>query len=118
VARLGGDEARLSPEAAERRLSALGYADAKAALRNLEALTHGVRRSAQIQRALLPAMLEWFAEGPDPDAGLFGFRRVSEALADPGQVASCDHNAGQVAERLAMAQRSGHKEATRSRASA
>ena len=25
-------------------------------------------------------MLEWFADAPDPDAGLFGFRRISESL--------------------------------------
>ena len=31
----------------------------------------------RIQRTLLPAMLEWFADAPDPDAGLFGFRRIS-----------------------------------------
>ena len=51
-----------------------------AALRHLEALTAGVTRTAAIQRTLLPVMLEWFADAPDPDAGLFGFRRVSEAL--------------------------------------
>ena len=52
------DEARLSPEAAEQRLAALGYEDPKAALRHLEALTSGVSRTASIQRTLLPAMLE------------------------------------------------------------
>ena len=79
VAKVGG-EARLSPEAAKARLAALGYLDPKAALRHLEALTTGVTRTAQIQRTLLPVMLEWFADAPDPDAGLFGFRRISEAL--------------------------------------
>ena len=44
VARVPGDGARLSPEAAEARLAALGYADPKAALRHLEALTSGVTR--------------------------------------------------------------------------
>ena len=51
-----------------------------AALRHLEALTSGLSRTAAIQRTLLPAMLEWFADAPDPDAGLLGFRRISEAL--------------------------------------
>ncbi|NBO27579.1 MAG: hypothetical protein EBU96_12480, partial [Actinobacteria bacterium] len=45
-----------------------------------DALTSGVTRRAVIQRTLLPVMLEWFADTPDPDAGLLGFRRVSEAL--------------------------------------
>ena len=69
VAKIPGPEVRLSSEAAGDRLAALGYADPQAALRNLEALTSGVSRTASIQKALLPALLQWFAEGPDPDAG-------------------------------------------------
>ncbi len=80
VARLDASEARLTPEAALVRLEALGYADPQAALRHLDALTSGVSRRAAIQRTLLPVMLAWFAEQPDPDAGLLGFRRVSDAL--------------------------------------
>ncbi len=80
VARLDAGEARLSMQAAEERLQALGYADPAGALRHLQALTSGVSRRAAIQRTLLPVMLGWFADAPDPDAGLLGFRRVSEAL--------------------------------------
>ena len=80
VARLDAGEARLSPEAAVQRLQALGYADPASALRHLEALTSGVSRRAAIQRTLLPVMLGWFADAPDPDAGLLGFRRVSDEL--------------------------------------
>lgn len=80
VARLEAGEARLSVEAAERRLEALGYADPPSALRHLQALTSGVSRRAAIQRTLLPVMLGWFADAPDPDSGLLGFRRVSDAL--------------------------------------
>lgn len=80
VARLDPGEARLTPEAAQQRLVALGYADPQGALRHLEALTSGVTRRASIQRTLLPVLLGWFADTPDPDAALLGFRRVSEAL--------------------------------------
>lgn len=80
VAKLSPDEARLTPDAARARLSALGYRDPAGALRHLEALTDGVNRSAAIQRQLLPVMLEWFAEMADPDAGLLAFRKVSEEL--------------------------------------
>ena len=72
-----------SPEAAGPRLAALGFVDPTAALRHLEALTAGVTRTANIQRTLLPVMLDWFADAPDPDAGLFGFRRISESLGRP-----------------------------------
>nr|WP_141952388.1 bifunctional [glutamine synthetase] adenylyltransferase/[glutamine synthetase]-adenylyl-L-tyrosine phosphorylase [Actinoallomurus bryophytorum] len=80
VARLPDDEARLTHEAARTRLEALGFGDPAGALRHLEALTSGVSRRAAIQRTLLPVMLDWFADGPDPDAGLLGFRQVSDAL--------------------------------------
>ncbi|WP_026405679.1 bifunctional [glutamine synthetase] adenylyltransferase/[glutamine synthetase]-adenylyl-L-tyrosine phosphorylase [Actinomadura rifamycini] len=80
VARLPEEEARLTPEAARTRLEALGYNDPAGALRHIEALTAGVSRRAAIQRTLLPVMLGWFADAPDPDAGLLGFRQVSDAL--------------------------------------
>ncbi|MES0834207.1 MULTISPECIES: bifunctional [glutamine synthetase] adenylyltransferase/[glutamine synthetase]-adenylyl-L-tyrosine phosphorylase [Nocardiopsidaceae] len=80
VAQLPGEEARLSPEHAKIRLEALGFADPGGALRHLESLTSGVSRRASIQRTLLPVMLGWFSDSPDPDAGLFGFRQVSDAL--------------------------------------
>lgn len=101
VARLETDEARLTPEAAVERLKALGFADPQAALRHLESLTSGVTRTANIQRQLLPAMLDWFAEAPDPDAGLFGFRRLSESLGRTPWYLKTLRDEGEVAERLA-----------------
>jgi glutamate-ammonia-ligase adenylyltransferase len=101
VARVPGAGARLTPEAAGQRLAALGYADPMGALRHLVALTTGVTRTAAIQRALLPAMLEWFADAPDPDAGLFGFRRISESLGSTHWYLKTLRDEGQVAERLA-----------------
>lgn len=80
VARLEPGEARLTPEAARERLVALGFTDPASALRHLEALTSGVSRRAAIQRTLLPVLLSWFADSPDPDAALLGFRQVSDAL--------------------------------------
>jgi glutamate-ammonia-ligase adenylyltransferase len=101
VSRLPGEDAVLSPEAAQARLAALGYADPAAAMRHLAALTSGVRRSAAIQRTLLPVMLEWFADAPDPDGGLFGFRRISEALGSSHWYLRLLRDEGEVAERMA-----------------
>ncbi|MFM8774255.1 MAG: bifunctional [glutamine synthetase] adenylyltransferase/[glutamine synthetase]-adenylyl-L-tyrosine phosphorylase, partial [Actinomycetota bacterium] len=80
VARLDAGDARLTPEAARQRMEALGYTDPQGALRHLESLTSGVSRRAAIQRTLLPVLLGWFADGPDPDAALLGFRRMSDDL--------------------------------------
>lgn len=80
AAKLSSEDARLTPEAAQGRLAALGYGDPKGAMRHIEALTAGVSRRAALQRQLLPVLLDWLAEGVDPDAGLLAFRRVSETL--------------------------------------
>jgi [glutamine synthetase] adenylyltransferase / [glutamine synthetase]-adenylyl-L-tyrosine phosphorylase len=80
VASLPGEAARLTPQAAEARLEALGYADPAGALRHIGTLTAGVSRRAAIQRTLLPLLLSWFADAADPDAGLLAFHQVSDAL--------------------------------------
>jgi glutamate-ammonia-ligase adenylyltransferase len=82
VAKLPSGAARLTPEAAQARLEALGYRDPAGALRHIEALTSGLRRRAAIQRTLLPVLLGWFADAAEPDAGLLAFRQVSEALGE------------------------------------
>jgi glutamate-ammonia-ligase adenylyltransferase len=101
VARLAPEEARLSPEAARSRLEALGYADPAGALRHLEALTAGVSRRAAIQRTLLPVLLGWFADAPDPDAGLLAFHRVSDALGSTHWYLRLLRDEGATAERMA-----------------
>lgn len=80
VSKLSADEVALSPQAAQDRLAALGYIDPRGSMRHIEALTKGLSRRAEIQRTILPVLLGWFAGGVDPDAGLLGFRRVSESL--------------------------------------
>ncbi|PNL18161.1 bifunctional [glutamine synthetase] adenylyltransferase/[glutamine synthetase]-adenylyl-L-tyrosine phosphorylase [Micrococcus sp. FDAARGOS_333] len=80
TAALSDDEVKLTAEAVQERLAALGYRDPKGALGHIESLTRGVSRRAAMQRQLLPVMLGWFADGPDPDGGLLAFRRLSESL--------------------------------------
>lgn len=101
VAQLAPGEIRLSPKAAGQRLEALGYADPAAALRHLEALASGVSRKAAIQRHLLPVLLGWFADSADPDAGLLGFRRVSDALGKTPWYLRLLRDEGAAAENLA-----------------
>ena len=99
-ANLSRDEVRLSPEAAQARLRALGYVDPKAAMRHIDALTGGVRRRAALQRQLLPVLLGWIAEGVDPDAGLLGFRRLSESLGESHWYLGMLRDSNAAAERL------------------
>jgi glutamate-ammonia-ligase adenylyltransferase len=101
VARLPAEGTRLTPEAAYSRLQALGFLDPAAALRHIEALTSGISRNAAILRALLPAMLGWFADAADPDAGLLSFRQVSDALGSTPWYLRVLRDEGATAERLA-----------------
>jgi glutamate-ammonia-ligase adenylyltransferase len=101
AARLSTDEARLTPEAANARLAALGYRDPVGAMRHLSHLTSGVSRRAAIQRQLLAVMLGWFADGADPDAGLLDFRRLSDTLGSTHWYLKMLRDSGAAAERLA-----------------
>jgi [glutamine synthetase] adenylyltransferase / [glutamine synthetase]-adenylyl-L-tyrosine phosphorylase len=82
VAALPDDGYALTSEQAEARLAAIGFRDPAGALRHIAALTSGVSRRAQIQRTLLPVMLQWLSEGADPDYGLLAFRRLSDDLGE------------------------------------
>lgn len=82
VAALPEDGYTLTSEQAEARLAAIGFRDPRGALHHIAALTSGMSRRAQIQRNLLPVMLQWFAQGADPDGGLLAFRRLADDLGE------------------------------------
>ena len=101
VARLSADEAGLDDAAAGARLAAVGFQEPVAALRHIVALSDGVSRRALIQRQLLPAMIGWFAQGADPDAGLLAFRQLSDQLGDAQWFLKLLRDSRTAAERLA-----------------
>lgn len=82
VARLEPGAFALSSDQIQDRLRAIGFVDAKSAQQHIVALTSGLSRRADIQRQLLPVLLQWFAQGADPDSALVSFRRLSEDLGD------------------------------------
>jgi glutamate-ammonia-ligase adenylyltransferase len=78
----GAVPAGLEPEGAVERLAALGFANPDRAMAHLRALTAGLSRRATVLRAMLPVMLPWLAEAPDPDGGLAALRVLAERLGD------------------------------------
>ncbi|MBO0878936.1 MAG: bifunctional [glutamine synthetase] adenylyltransferase/[glutamine synthetase]-adenylyl-L-tyrosine phosphorylase, partial [Mycobacterium sp.] len=70
----------MTPAAAERQLAALGYDGPQSALTHLAALINQSGRRGRVQAVLLPKLLDWLSDTPDPDAGLLAYRRVSEVL--------------------------------------
>jgi glutamate-ammonia-ligase adenylyltransferase len=77
-----GGASGLSEDALKERLHVLGFRDVRRAARVLEGLVSGGSRRAKLLRVLTPAMLRFLSSSPQPDAGLFGFLRLSEALQD------------------------------------
>ncbi|HET7742215.1 MAG TPA: bifunctional [glutamine synthetase] adenylyltransferase/[glutamine synthetase]-adenylyl-L-tyrosine phosphorylase, partial [Mycobacterium sp.] len=90
----------MTPEAAERQLAALGYEGPQSALTHLAALTGNSGRRGRVQRVLLPTLLDWLSDTPDPDAGLLAYRRISEELADQRWYLATLRDESAVAKRL------------------
>jgi len=67
----------LAPDAAQERLNALGFRSPGRALKFLGDLTAGLSRRAQLMRTLLPVMLDWMSEAPDPDLAVSAFRDIA-----------------------------------------
>ncbi|MUL65289.1 bifunctional glutamine-synthetase adenylyltransferase/deadenyltransferase [Mycobacterium sp. CBMA 234] len=90
----------LNADAAERQLAALGYEGPQSALTHLAALTSASGRRGTVQQVLLPTLLDWLSDTPDPDAGLLAYRRISEELGDHRWFLSTLRDEGAVAKRL------------------
>ena len=95
-----GLSAGMTPEAAERQLAALGYEGPQSALTHLAALTSHSGRRGRVQQVLLPTLLDWLSDTPDPDGGLLAYRRISEELSDHRWYLSTLRDEGAVAKRL------------------
>ncbi|MCD9624615.1 bifunctional [glutamine synthetase] adenylyltransferase/[glutamine synthetase]-adenylyl-L-tyrosine phosphorylase [Rhabdothermincola salaria] len=70
------EDAALSPEAAAARLSAFGFLDAKRTQAAVKELTRGMNRSSRLMQQLLPLLLDWLSQSPDPDLGLLLVRNL------------------------------------------
>ena len=57
-------------------------------------------RRGRVQQVLLPTLLDWLSDTPDPDAGLLAYRRISEELAEQRWYLSTLRDEGAVAKRL------------------
>lgn len=90
----------MTNEAAERQLTALGYQVPRSALTHLAALTSQGGRRSRVQTVLLPTLLDWLSDTPDPDAGLLAYRRISESLADARWYLASLRDESAVAKRL------------------
>ena len=100
VGRAVGYAHGMSSESAERQLAALGYEGPQSALTHLSALVNQSGRRGQVQAVLLPRLLDWLSDTPDPDSGLLAYRRISEALAEQRWYLATLRDESAVAKRL------------------
>jgi glutamate-ammonia-ligase adenylyltransferase len=61
----------LSMDAAQERLTAFGFRDVDQTRAALRELTAGLTRRSRVMQQMLPAILGWLSETPDPDLGLW-----------------------------------------------
>jgi [glutamine synthetase] adenylyltransferase / [glutamine synthetase]-adenylyl-L-tyrosine phosphorylase len=97
---VGQPEFGLTSAAAERQLAALGYESPQSAMTHLAALTAHSGRRGRVQQVLLPTLLDWLSDTPDPDAGLLAYRRISDELAEHRWYLATLRDEGAVAKRL------------------
>jgi [glutamine synthetase] adenylyltransferase / [glutamine synthetase]-adenylyl-L-tyrosine phosphorylase len=90
----------MTPAAAERQLAALGYDAPQNALTHLSALINQSGRRGRVQAVLLPRLLDWLSDTPDPDSGLLAYRRISEAMVNQRWYLSTLRDKPAVAKRL------------------
>ncbi|MCI0425187.1 MAG: bifunctional [glutamine synthetase] adenylyltransferase/[glutamine synthetase]-adenylyl-L-tyrosine phosphorylase [Actinobacteria bacterium] len=80
----GSTTARLGPAEATIRLEALGFRDVTAATRAFEDMTGGLSRRSRAMQQVLPLILDWLSQTPDPDLGLSQMRVLLANTTDHG----------------------------------
>jgi glutamate-ammonia-ligase adenylyltransferase len=91
---------RLTPEGTARQLSALGFLDVEGARRAFGDLTVGLSRRSRLMQQMLPLMLDWLSEAPDPDLGLAQLRLLVTTTTDNAELISAMRDNPVAAERL------------------
>ncbi len=71
---VGLDTSRLTQTGAAVRLEALGFRKTVAASKAVNDLLSGMSRRSSVMRQMLPLMLDWLSQSPDPDLGLAQLR--------------------------------------------
>jgi glutamate-ammonia-ligase adenylyltransferase len=94
--------ARLSSQAVAARLAAFGFTDAERTRQALEELTRGLTRSSRLMQQMLPLLLGWLSEAPDPDVGLLGLRLLSSGAHRANELAVTFRESPEAARRLAL----------------
>ena len=92
----------MAPEAVQTRLTAFGFADAERTRQAMAELTRGLTRSSRLMHQMLPLLLAWLSESPDPDLGLLGLRTLATGQHKTGQLVATFRDSPEAARRLCL----------------
>jgi len=92
----------LPDEAVVARLEAFGFTDAQRTRQALRELTRGLTRSSRLMQQLLPLLLGWLSESPDPDLGLLGLRILTTGDQQATELAVAFRESPEAARRLCL----------------
>jgi len=90
----------LARDRAVARLEALGFVDLRAAAQAIEDLTTGMSRRSRLMQQLLPLMVEWLADTPNPDMGLGQLATLVSASRDNTELTAILRDRPAAAQRL------------------
>jgi glutamate-ammonia-ligase adenylyltransferase len=96
------ERAALPPDAAEIRLGAFGFRDADRTRQALRELTSGFSRTSRLMQQMLPLLLEWLSESPDPDLGLLGLRALADRAHAAAPLVATFRESPEAARRLSL----------------
>lgn len=82
------------------RLEAFGFRDLTRTRQAVAELSSGLSRTSRLMRQYLPLVLDWLSEGPDPDRGLLGLRRLAEGEQRSRTLAVTFRDSAEAARRL------------------
>jgi glutamate-ammonia-ligase adenylyltransferase len=84
------------------RLAAFGFTDAERTRLALKELTRGLTRSSRLMQQMLPLLLGWLSEAPDPDLGLLGLRILATGDQQATELAGAFRESPEAARRLCL----------------
>lgn len=97
---VGLEDARLDPSEAAVRLEALGFSNSVAATQAVGDLMSGLNRRSRVMQQVLPLMLDWLSQSPDPDLGLAQLRLLMARTPDHSMLVTLLQNNPVAGERL------------------
>jgi glutamate-ammonia-ligase adenylyltransferase len=95
-----GAPGAMDEAATETRLAAFGFADAERTRQAVRELTRGLTRASRLMEQLLPLVLGWLADSPDPDGGLLGLRNLASGTQRSAELARAFRESPETARRL------------------